>query len=71
MNRYRQALCDLDLSDCEPSKKVKDKLNKLNTIKSYLDAAVAKVETCHEVQKGMSLYNYAIKLLNKLECKNC
>jgi hypothetical protein len=71
LNRYRKALCDLDLADCEPSKKTKDKLDKLRTIKSYLDAAVAKVETCHEVQKGMSLYNYAIKLLNKLECKNC
>ena len=37
----------------------------------YLQAAVAKVETCHEPQKGMSLYNYAMKLLKKMDCTNC
>ena len=37
----------------------------------YLDAAKAKVETCHEQQEGMTLYNYALKLLNKLDCRNC
>ena len=37
----------------------------------YLDAAKAKVEFCLEAQQGMTLYNYAIKLLNKFDCKNC
>ena len=37
----------------------------------YLDAAKAKVEFCLEPQKGMTLYNYAIKLLNKFDCKTC
>jgi hypothetical protein len=37
----------------------------------YLDAAKAKVEFCQEPQKGMTLYNYAIKLLNKFDCKTC
>jgi hypothetical protein len=37
----------------------------------YLEAAKAKVEFCHEAQKGMTLYNYAIKLLNKIDCVNC
>jgi len=69
--RYNKVLCDLDLAACEPSTAVKDKLAKLQKIRMYLDAAKAKVEFCHEPQKGMTLYNYAIKLLNKLECVNC
>jgi hypothetical protein len=69
--RYNKALCDLDLAACEPSAKVQQKLEKLRMIRMYLDAAKAKVEYCHEPQKGMSLYNYAIKLLNKYECKTC
>jgi len=71
LNQYKSLLCKLDLSDCEPDQKTKDKLNKLKEARAYLDAAVAKVETCHEPQKGMTLYNYAIKLMNKLDCVNC
>lgn len=69
--RYNKVLCDLDLAACEPSKKTQEKMDKLSQIRMYLEAAKAKVEYCHEPQKGMTLYNYAIKLLNKLECKNC
>jgi hypothetical protein len=71
LNRYSKHLCELELAACEPSEKVKKKLDKLREIKSYLDAAKAKVEYCHEPEKGMTLYNYAIKLLDKLECKTC
>lgn len=71
LTRYTSILCDLELAACEPSEKVKKKLDKLIEIKSYLDAAKAKVEYCHEPAKGMILYNYAIKLLDKLECKTC
>lgn len=69
--RYNKALCDLDIAACEPPAKIKQKLEKLRMIKMYLEAAKAKVEYCHESQKGMSLYNYAIKLLNKFDCINC
>jgi hypothetical protein len=69
--RYNKALCNLDLVTCEPTAKVKEKLEKLRMVRMYLDAAKAKVEFCHEPQKGMTLYNYAIKLLNKLDCVNC
>jgi hypothetical protein len=69
--RYNKALCDLDLAACTPPEKVQEKLEKLRMIRMYLDAAKAKVEFCHEPQKGMSLYNYAIKLLNKFDCKTC
>jgi hypothetical protein len=69
--KYSAALCDLDVAACDPPYKVKQKMEELRMIYMYLMAAKAKVETCHEPQKGMSLYNYAMKLLNKLDCKNC
>lgn len=69
--RYNELLCDLDLGACEPDAKKTKKLNELLRIKQYLDAAKAKVEICHEPAKGMELYNYALKLLNKMDCKSC
>jgi hypothetical protein len=69
--QYRKIMCDLDLGTCDPSVEIKNKLNKLRLIKSYLEAAKAKVEFCHDPKKGMELYNYALKLLNKMECKSC
>jgi hypothetical protein len=68
---YEKLLCDADVANCDPAEKVKERLRHLQLIKSYLDAAKAKVETCHESQAGMTLYNYALKLLNKLECRHC
>ena len=62
---------DLDLGACEPPTSLKDMLNKITLIQRYLDAAKAKVEFCHEPEKGMELYNYAINMLNKIGCKNC
>ena len=71
MDLYQKILCDIDVADCDPPKAVKDKLRHLRLIRMYLDAAKAKVETCHEQQQGMTLYNYALKLLNKLDCRHC
>ena len=71
LNKYYNILCDVDVNACDPPFKIKQRLEELRLIKMYLDAAVAKVEYCHEPQKGMSLYNYALKLLNKLSCTNC
>lgn len=71
LNRYNKALCSLDLAACDPPAKVQKKLEQLRMVRMYLDAAKSKVEFCHEPQKGMTLYNYAIKLLNKLDCINC
>jgi hypothetical protein len=71
LNRYYKTLCEVDVNACDPPFKTKQKLEQLGLIKMYLEAAKAKVEFCHEPQKGMSLYNYALKLLNKLDCVNC
>jgi hypothetical protein len=71
LQKYHSALCEIDLADCDPPAKVKETLNKLRLIKMYLEAAKAKVETCHEPVKGMTIYNYAVKLLDKINCTNC
>jgi hypothetical protein len=69
--RYYNLLCDLDVAACDPPASVKQKLEKLNMIKMYLDAAKSLVEFCHEPKKGMDIYNYAVKLLDKMDCKTC
>jgi len=71
MNKYYKILCDIDISACDPPSLIKKKLEELRLIKMYLEAAKSKVEFCHEPQKGMVLYNYALKLLNKMNCSHC
>ena len=71
LNKYYNILCDVDAAACDPPFKIKQKLEELRLIFMYLQAAKGKVEFCHEPQKGMSLYNYALKLLNKMTCTNC
>jgi len=69
--RYQTILCELDLGTCDPDAELEKKLKSLRQIRMYLDAAKAKVEVCHEPLKGMELYRYAVKLLDKFECKSC
>ena len=71
LNKYEKILCDIDVADCDPPASVKEKLRELQLIHMYLQAAKAKVETCHEDQEGMTLFNYAVKLLDKINCKHC
>jgi hypothetical protein len=71
LNMYNNILCGVDVNACDPPFAIKEKLEALRMIFMYLQAAKAKVETCHEPQKGMSLYNYAVKLLKKMGCVNC
>jgi hypothetical protein len=70
-NRYDKILCELDLSDCEPDSETEKKLALLKKIDMYIKAAKAKVEICHEPAKGMQLYTYAKKLLDKFLCTSC
>ncbi len=71
LTKYQALFCNLDLAACDPSVETKAKLHKLRLIKSYLEAAKAKVEYCHEADKGMALYNYAVKLLDNMSCRTC
>lgn len=72
LNMIQSVLCDLDVAACQPSDKVMAKYKELDFIYWTLQAAVAKVETCHQPKHGMELYSYAIRLLSKLNCgKHC
>ena len=71
LKKYQAILCDLDLGACDPPESLRIKRDKLRWIKLYLDAAKAKVEFCHNPEKGMELYKYALKLLGKMDCKSC
>ena len=71
LNRYYQKLCNLEMAACEPDADVKEQLKKLRLVKSFIDAAKANVEDCHDNDTGMSLLRYAEKLLTKLDGKKC
>ncbi len=64
-NKYFNELCKVELAACEPEPDVKDQLNELRLIKSYIDAAKAKVEQCNDLQEGMELLMYAQSRLQK------
>lgn len=71
LNKYFNALCTLELAACEPDPDVKEQLKELSMIKSFLDAAVAKVEYCQELHEGMDLFLYAQKRLQKFTSQYC
>ena len=71
LGKYYKVLCDIDVAACDPPADIKKQLEQLRLIKMYLEAAKSKVEYCHEPQKGMTLYNYACKLLSKMNCTTC
>jgi len=77
-NRYHNLLCELEMAACEPDADVKEQLAELRLIKSFIDAAKAKVEYCHDGDAGMELLLYAKKRLDKItnnlcsdSCSNC
>ena len=73
-NKYFNELCRLEMAACEPQPDVKDALNELRLIKSFIDAAKAKVEQCNDLQEGIELLFYAQKRLQKYAsggCMNC
>lgn len=67
----REILCDLDVSGCKPEDKTVAKLQQVREIQGMLLAAKAKVEDCGEPFKGMDIYNYCLKLINKIDCRTC
>ena len=71
LTQYNEILCELDIQACAPTTELESKLKELNQIRMYLSAAKAMIEICHQPAKGMELYKYAVKLLNKYECKSC
>ena len=67
LNKYYNQLCKVELAACEPTADVKEELEELRLIKSFIDAAKAKIEECGSPQQGMELFLYAQKRLQKLE----
>jgi hypothetical protein len=69
-NRYYTQLTDLTLGSCEPEEDVKEQLRQFQLVRSFLEAAKAKVEYGHEPHKGMELFVYAQRLLERVgTCK--
>jgi hypothetical protein len=66
LNKYFNQLCKLEMAACEPTADVKDQLEELRLIKSFIDAAKAKVEQCDDLQEGMELFMYAQKRLHAI-----
>jgi len=71
LTKYQQVLCSLDVAGCDPPAQTKEKLKELRFIREMLDAAKAQVEFCHNPQRGLDIYSYALKRLNKLLCISC
>lgn len=65
-NRYYKRLCTVSMGACEPDEDVKEQLRQFQLVRSFLEAARAKVEYCHEPHKGMELFLYAQRLLEKV-----
>jgi len=68
LNSYYEVICGLNLANCEPSSEKQKLINEVNYIRLLIDAAVAEVEYCISPNKGMEMYNYALKRLNKILC---
>jgi hypothetical protein len=72
---YYKALCTLNFYPCDTlDVDLEAKRKELQIIKSYIDAAKAKVEWCNAPVEGMELYKYAQKLLANFsleKCKTC
>lgn len=70
-NRIAKIYCSLEPWYADLPKKQEDKLKKLNEVENLLKAAVASIEVCKDFKKGTELYNYALKKLDKIDCKHC
>lgn len=69
-NHYYRQLSSLTLGSCEPEEDVKEQLRQFQLVRSFLEAAKAKVEYSHEPLKGMELFAYAQRLLQRVgTCK--
>lgn len=69
--KWKERLCELQLAACDPTTDKLLKLDKLMEIRGKFEAAKAMVEVCHKAEKGVELFNYAVKELDKLNCQSC
>lgn len=57
--------CMIKLNACSPGEDVVKQLKDLQEVENYLKAAIAKVEYCGELDRGMELFNYAKRLFDR------
>lgn len=57
--------CGLQMGSCIPSESIHKKLKLFGEIEDYLKAAIASVEYCDDVDRGLELFIYAKKLLDR------
>ena len=69
LNQYKRAFCSVDLTSATPDKETQKKLDLLREIKDFIDASKIQVEICLNPEKGIALYAYAKKLLERFICK--
>jgi hypothetical protein len=65
INKYFYELSRVCLNQEEPTTEAMEDLEELRLIKSYIDAAVVKVEIRHEPDDGLMLINYANQKLQR------
>lgn len=70
-NRIEKLYCNLGMPTSDLTGRTKEKLSKINEVENYLKASKASIETCQNTKYGTELYKYAIKLLDRIDCKNC
>jgi len=70
-NRIGKIYGQLDLPTSQLPEVKKTKLVKLNEVENYLKAARECVEIKGDSKRGMELFNYALKLLDRIDCKHC
>lgn len=70
-NRIYKIECDLDIPNGFPDKLLLEKLERIRLVRSYLNAAKARIEFKHNIKEGIRIFNLAKKMLDNLDCKNC
>lgn len=69
--RYFELYCRLKLNNLDPNRDQNKSLKQLLDLKQELDAAKIEVEVCGNPDKGMEIYRYVAKQLDKLGAGHC
>lgn len=71
LNLIQKVYCKLSLAACDPPADIKATLKEISLLQGFFAAAKSYVERCGNPERGMTLYNYALKRLKKLTCNYC
>lgn len=71
LTKLKKLYCELDLLNCEPNSQIKKMRKDAEQVWQYLQGAKSSVEYCRQATKGLEMYKQAMKILDKVNCKNC